>query len=122
LASVRAQFKSQGDTSRLDTGRVSDVSLAETIATENEFRTAMPRHAKAVFEHMKREPALKLQRWAFARAVVRRPDLATVLFTASSGQPTDVWLSVAPDGEGGWSVQQVSKTTPAADGESDKAP
>jgi hypothetical protein len=97
------------------------LSLAETIATENEFRTAMPRHAKAVFEHMQREPALKLQRWAFARAVVRRPDLATVLFAATSGQATEIWLSVAPDGEGGWSVQRVSKTSPPIDGESDNA-
>jgi hypothetical protein len=85
------------------------VSLAQTIATENEFRTALPRHAKAVFEYMTREPVLKLQRWAFARAVVRRPDLATVLFVATSGESKDLWLSVSPDGDGGWSVMPVVK-------------
>jgi hypothetical protein len=97
------------DTSRLEAGRVSAVSLAQTIATENEFRTALPRHAKAVFEYMTREPVLKLQRWAFARAVVRRPDLATVLFVATSGESKDLWLSVSPDGDGGWSVMPVVK-------------
>ena len=85
------------------------MGLSETIATENEFRVALPRHAKAVFDYMKREPALKLQRWAFARAVVRRPDLATVLFVASSGERTEIWLSVSPDGDGGWSVLRVLK-------------
>jgi len=83
------------------------VGLAETIATESEFRTTMPRHAKAVFGYVNRDPVLKLQRWAFARAIVRRPDLATVLFVATSGEPSDVWLSVAPDGDGGWSVLRV---------------
>jgi hypothetical protein len=83
------------------------VTLAATIATEDEFRTALPRHAKAVLEHLQREPALKLQRWAFGRAIVRRPDLATVLFVSTSGQRADIWLSVAPDGDGGWSVLPV---------------
>lgn len=91
------------------------MGLAQTIETEEEFRTAMPRHAKASFDHMKREPALKLQRWGFSRAVVRRPDLATVLFIASSGPRIEVWLSVAPDGEGGWSVQTVLKSTPTTE-------
>jgi hypothetical protein len=85
------------------------VGIAETIANEEDFRTALPRHAKAAFDHMRRDPALKLQRWAFARAIVRRPDLATVLFIATSGAPTEIWLSVAPDGEGGWSVIRVLK-------------
>ena len=85
------------------------MSLSETIATENEFRTTLPRHAEAVFGYLKREPALKLQRWTFARAVVRRPYLATVLFVASSGERTEIWLSVAPDGDGGWSVLRVLK-------------
>lgn len=85
------------------------MGLSETIASEDEFRTALPRHAKSVFDHVTRDPALKLQRWAFARAVVRRPDLATVLFVASSGERTEIWLSVAPDGEGGWSVRRVLK-------------
>ena len=87
--------------------KVSSVGLSQTIATENEFRTALPRHAKAVFDHVTREPVLKLQRWAFVRAIVRRPDLATVLFVASSGERTEIWLSVAPDGDGGWSVLPV---------------
>jgi hypothetical protein len=85
------------------------VGLSETIATENEFRMALPRHAKAVFDYVKREPALKLQRWAFARAVVRRPYLATVLFVASSGERTEIWLSVSPNGDGGWSIVPVLK-------------
>ena len=85
------------------------MGLSKTIATENEFRTALPRHAKAVFDYVKREPALKLQRWAFARAVVRRPDLATALFVASSGEPTEIWLSVSPDDDGGWSVLRLLK-------------
>jgi len=85
------------------------VSLTRTITTENEFRTALPRHAEAVFDYMKREPALKLQRWAFARAVVRRPYLATVLFVATSGERTEIWLSVAPDGDGSWSILPVLK-------------
>ncbi len=85
------------------------VGLSKTIATEEEFRTTLPRHAKAVFGHLTRDPALKLQRWAFVRAVVRRPDLATVLFVASSGERTEVWLSVSPDGDGGWSVLRVLK-------------
>jgi hypothetical protein len=97
------------------------VGLAKTIAIESEFRTAMPRHAKAVFAYIEREPALKLHRWAFSRAIARRPDLATVLFVASSGQRTEIWLSVAADGEGGWSVQPVLKSMPTADGESDNA-
>jgi hypothetical protein len=109
MRSRRWTTGSQGDTSRIGAGRVSAVGLSETIATENEFRTALPRHAKAVFDYMKREPALKLQRWAFARAVVRRPDLATVLFVASSGERTELWLSVSPDGDGGWSVLRVLK-------------
>jgi hypothetical protein len=71
----------------------------------------MPRHAKAVFAYMAREPVLKLQRWAFTRAVVRRPDLATVLFVATSGERKELWLSVAPDGEGDWAVQPVKTTT-----------
>ena len=95
------------------------MGLAKTIADESEFRMAMPRHATAAFAYAERDPALKLQRWAFSRAVVRRPDLATVLFVASSGQRTEIWLSVAPDGEGGWSVQPVVKSTPTADGEND---
>jgi hypothetical protein len=89
--------------------KVSAVGLSKTIATENEFRMALPRHAKAVFDYVKREPALKLQRWAFARAVVRRPDLATVLFVATSGERTEIWLSVSPDGDGSWSILPVLK-------------
>jgi uncharacterized protein (UPF0261 family) len=85
------------------------VGLSQTITNENEFRAALPRHAKAVFDYVQRDPALKLQRWAFVRAVVRRPDLATVLFLASSGERTEIWLSVAPDGNGGWSVLRVLK-------------
>jgi hypothetical protein len=80
------------------------VALAKTIASEDEFQTAMPRHAKAVFEYLETEPALKLVRWAFARAVMRRPDQATVQFVSSSGERTEIWLSVAPDDDGGWSV------------------
>jgi hypothetical protein len=118
---VRAQFGSQGDTSRLDTGRVSVVSLAETIATENEFRTAMPRHTKGVFEDMQLDPALKLQRWAFAPAVVRRPDWPRCSSLRVQDSLPRSGSSVAPDGEGGWSVQQVLKTAPLADGESDYA-
>jgi hypothetical protein len=87
------------------------VSLSKTITSEDEFRSALPRHATAVFAYVEREPVLKLQRWAFARAVVRRPDLATVLFIASSGAATDVWLSVAPNGDGGWSVLPVKNVT-----------
>jgi hypothetical protein len=49
------------------------MGIAEPIATEDEFRTAMPRHAKVVFDYMAREPALKLQRWAFARAIGAPP-------------------------------------------------
>ena len=85
------------------------MNLSRTIATENEFRTALPRHAEAVFDYMKRDPALKLQRWAFARAVVRRPYLATVLFVATSGERTEIWLSVSPDGDGSWSILPVLK-------------
>ena len=85
------------------------MSLAKTIDTESEFRTIMPRHAKAVFDHMTRHPALKLQRWSFARAILRRPDLATVLFIATSGTRTELWLSVAPDGDGGLAIATVAR-------------
>jgi hypothetical protein len=88
------------------------VKTVEKVPTENEFRAAMPRHAKAVFEYMAREPALKLQRWAFTCAVMRRPDLATVLFVATSGEAKEMWLSVAPDGDGAWSVQPVKTKAP----------
>jgi hypothetical protein len=87
------------------------VSLSETIASESEFRMALPGHAEAVFDYVHREPALKLQRWAFGRVIVRRPNLATVLFefVASSGQRTELWLSVAPDGDGGWSILPIER-------------
>jgi hypothetical protein len=87
------------------------VSIAETITTENEFRAEWPRHAEAVFNYMKRDSARALRPLTFARAVVRRPYLATVLFesVASSGERTEIWLSVAPDGDGGWSIQPVLK-------------
>ena len=88
------------------------MGLAKTIDNESEFRKEMPRHAKEVFDHMTRNPVLKLQRWTFARAIVRRPDLATVLFISSSGVRTEIWLSVAPDGDGGWAVLTISKTSP----------
>ena len=85
------------------------MGISETITSEDEFRTEWPRYAEAVFDYVKREPALKLQRWAFARAVVRRPYLATVLFVASSGERTEIWLSVSPDGDGSWSILPVLK-------------
>lgn len=91
--------------------RVPTVGISETIATEDKFRAEWPRHAQAVFDHVKGDPALALQRWIFARAVVRRPYLATVLFecVASQGERTELWLSVAPDSEGGWSILPVLK-------------
>ena len=89
--------------------KVSVVSLSESIATEMEFRTEWPRHAEAVFDYVKRDPALARSRSTFGCAIVRRPYLATVLFesVASSGERTETWLSVAPDGDGGWSILPV---------------
>lgn len=92
------------------------MSIAQTIDGEGEFAAAMPRHAKAAIAYMEREPSLKLQRWVLARAIVRRPDLATVLFVTTSGERIEAWLSVAPDGEGGWSVLPVLKSPGPADG------
>ncbi len=88
------------------------MSFVQTIDGESEFQAVMPRHAKAAFAYMQEDPLLKLQRWVFTRAIVRRPDLATVLFVATSGTRIEIWLSVAPDGEGGWAVQPVSKSPP----------
>ncbi len=85
------------------------MTLSETIATETEFRTEWPRHAEAVFDYVKRDPALAPRRSTFGFAIVRRPYLATVLFesVAITGERTEIWLSVAPDGEGGWSILPV---------------
>jgi hypothetical protein len=87
------------------------VSLAETITAEDEFRAKWPRHAEAVFDYLKRDPALKAHPWTFARAVVRRPYLATVLLESisGSGERTQLWLSAASDGDSGWSIQPVLK-------------
>ncbi len=82
------------------------MGISESITSEDEFRSKWPGHAEAVFAYVKHEPALA---WVFARAVVRRPYLATVLFEAveSSGERTELWLSVASDGDDGWSIQPV---------------
>ncbi|MDQ2734235.1 MAG: hypothetical protein M3Y55_04430 [Pseudomonadota bacterium] len=92
------------------------MSIVQTIDGESEFGAAMPRHAKAALAYMQRDPKLKLQRWVFRRALVRRPDLATILFVSTSGTRTEIWLSVAPDGEGGWSVLPVTKSPGVVDG------
>lgn len=85
------------------------MSLKDIIETESHFSTAMPRHAKAASTYLHSDPVMKLQRWAFARAIVRRPDLATVLYVATSGEKIETWISVAPNGGGGWSVLPVLK-------------
>jgi hypothetical protein len=84
------------------------VGISESITIEEEFRSKWPGHADAVFAYVKHDTALA---WVFARAVVRRPYLATVLFEAveSSGERTELWLSVASDGDDGWSIQPVLK-------------
>ena len=90
------------------------MGLAETIATEDEFRSAWPRHATAVFEHVKRNAAMAPHPWTFARAVVRRPYLATVLFgcVGATGERTEIWLSVAPDADAGWQIFPVFESAP----------
>ena len=88
------------------------MGISESITAEDEFRSKWPGHAQAVFDYVKRDAA-GLQPWVFARAVVRRPYLATVLFeaVASSGERTELWLSVASDGDDGWSIQPVLQGT-----------
>ena len=87
------------------------MGISATITTEDEFRAQWPGHAEAVFDYLKRDPALAQQSWVFIRAVVRRPYLATVLFESDSGpgERTEIWLSVASDGDSGWSIQPVLK-------------
>ena len=76
----------------------------ETVTSEAAFRAAMPDHVVAAFEYLG-----KAAPWVLVAAIMRFPDLATVGLaeTDPSGTRTEVWLSVMPDGEGGWSIQEV---------------
>lgn len=75
----------------------------ETVTSEAAFRAAMPGHARAAFDYLGPAP------WTFVQAIMRFPDLATVGLgkTDPTGKRTELWLSVMPDGEGGWSIQEV---------------
>ena len=64
----------------------------------------MPAHAQAAFDYLGQATP-----WTFVQAILRLPDLATVGVAKidPGGTRSEIWLSVMPDGEGGWSIQEV---------------